>query len=128
MPSYIKSTYIDATTIKSPTIYGAKIYAGTSAEGYIKLASTGMNFYSNSSGSVCGIGYYPGKYNLPYIMLGQGVDDVGTDRGMIKKYTNGIWIGDSDNASSDSPGGTGIFINFTSGKIQKYINGSVSTL
>ena len=70
MPSYIKSTYIDATTIKSPTIYGAKIYAGTSSEGYIKLASTGMNFYSNSSGSVCGIGYYPGKYNLPYIMLG----------------------------------------------------------
>ena len=128
VPSYIKSTYIDATTIKSPTIYGAKIYAGTSAEGYIKLASTGMNFYSNSGGSVCGIGYYPGKYNLPYIMLGQGVDDAGTDKGMIKKYTNGIWIGDSDNASSDSPGGTGIFINFTSGTIQKYINGSVSTL
>ena len=128
VPSYIKSTYIDATTIKSPTIYGAKIYAGTSAEGYIKLASTGMNFYSNSGGSVCGIGYYPGKYNLPYIMLGQGVDDAGTDKGMIKKYTNGIWIGDSDNVSSNSPGGTGIFINFTSGKIQKYINGSVSTL
>lgn len=128
VPSYIHNTYIDATTIKSPTIYGAKIYAGTSAEGYIKLASTGMNFYSNSGGSVCGIGYYPGKYNLPYIMLGQGVDDVGTDKGMIKKYTNGIWIGDSDNASSNSPGGTGIFINFSSGKIQKYINGSVSTL
>ena len=87
-----------------------------------------MNFYSNSGGSVCGIGYYPGKYNLPYIMLGQGVDDAGTDKGMIKKYTNGIWIGDSDNVSSNSPGGTGIFINFTSGKIQKYINGSVSTL
>ena len=128
VPSYIKSTYIDATTIKSPTIYGAKIYAGTSAEGYIKLASTGMNFYSNSGGSVCGIGYYPGKYNLPYIMLGQGVDDAGTDKGMIKKYTNGIWIGDSDNVSSNSPGGTGIFINFTSGTIQKYINGKVSTL
>lgn len=128
VPSYIHNTYIDATTIKSPTIYGAKIYAGTSAEGYIKLAPTGMNFYSNSGGSVCGIGYYSGKYNLPYIMLGQGVDDAGTDKGMIKKYTNGIWIGDSDNASSDSPGGTGIFINFTSGKIQKYINGSVSTL
>ena len=128
VPSYIHNTYIDATTIKSPTIYGAKIYAGTNAEGYIKLASTGMNFYSNTGGSVCGIGYYPGKYNLPYIMLGQGVDDAGTDKGMIKKYTNGIWIGDSDNVSSDSPGGTGIFINFTSGKIQKYINGSVSTL
>ena len=128
VPSYIKSTYIDATTIKSPTIYGAKIYAGTSAEGYIKLASTGMNFYSNSGGSVCGIGYYPGKYNLPYIMLGQGVNDAGTDKGMIKKYTNGIWIGDSDNVSSNSPGGTGIFINFTSGTIQKYINGKVSTL
>lgn len=70
VPSYIHNTYIDATTIKSPTIYGAKIYAGTSSEGYIKLASTGMNFYSNSGGSVCGIGYYPGKYNLPYIMLG----------------------------------------------------------
>ena len=128
LPSYIHNTYISSTEIRSPTIYGAKIYAGTSAEGYIKLASTGMNFYSNSGGSVCGIGYYPGKYNLPYIMLGQGIDDVGTNRGMIKKYTNGIWIGDSDNVSSDSPGGTGIFINFNSGTIQKYNNGSVSTL
>ena len=128
LPSYIHNTYISSTEIRSPTIYGAKIYAGTSAEGYVKLSSTGMNFYSDSGGSVCGIGYYPGNYNLPYIILGSGVDSVGTDRGMIKKYTNGIWIGDSDNMTSNSPGGTGIFINFNSGTIQKYNNGSVSTL
>ena len=46
---------------------------------------------------------------------------------MIKKYTNGIWIGDSDGLTGSTPSGTGIFINF-SGSIQKYVNGTVSAL
>lgn len=126
VPEYIHSTYIDSTTIYSPTIYGATITAGTSAKGYVELSSTGMNFCSKTSGALAGIGYYAGNYNYPYVVLGSGVDDAGTDRGMIKKYSNGIWIGDSDNLSSATPGGTGIFVNFTTGKFYKYVNGTAT--
>ena len=129
VPSYIKSTYIDSTTIKSPTIYGAEIYAGTSADGYISMTSNGMNFISSVGGSLIGMGYYPGNYPYPYITLGQGIDGYGTDKGMIKKYSNGIWIGDSDGISDTSEGqGTGIFINFTTGVIYKYINGTATAI
>lgn len=129
VPSYIKSTYIDSTTIKSPTIYGAEIYAGTSADGYISMTSNGMNFISSVGGSLIGMGYYPGNYPYPYITLGQGIDAYGTDKGMIKKYSNGLWIGDSDGISDTSEGqGTGIFINFTTGVIYKYINGTATAI
>ena len=129
VPSYIKSTYIDSTTIKSPTIYGAEIYAGTSADGYISMTSNGMNFISSVGGSLIGMGYYPGNYPYPYITLGQGINAYGTDKGMIKKYSNGLWIGDSDGISDTSEGqGTGIFINFTTGVIYKYINGTATAI
>ena len=124
VPSYIHSTYIDSTTIYSPTIYGAEIYAGTSAQGYMKLSSSGINYYSNVGGAIFGVGYYAGKYNYPYITLGQGVDSIGTDKGLIKKFANGIWIGDSDCITDNIAGkGVGIFINFNSGTIWKAENG-----
>lgn len=129
LPDYIHSTYIDDCEIYSPTIYGAKIYAGTRAEGYIKLTSTGMNFCSENGGALVGMGYYAGNYKYPYIIFGQGVDEYGTDRGMIKKFGNGIWIGDSDSMTSSTVGsGTGLFVDFNAGKIYKYINGTRTEL
>lgn len=128
VPSYIHSTYIDSTAIYSPTIYGAEIYAGSSSDGYMRMASTGMNFYSRTGGALVGIGYYAGNYSYPYIVFGQGVDSYGTDRGMIKKFSNGIWIGDSDSITSTTPNGTGVFINFNEGKVYKYINGAKTAL
>lgn len=125
VPDYIHSTYIDETTIYSPTIYGAEIYAGTASDGYIAMTSTGMNFVSAENGNLVGIGYYSGNYDYPYIVLGQGVDDSGTDKGLIKKYANGIWIGDSDSMNASNPSATsvGLFIDFTNGKMYRY-NGS----
>lgn len=127
VPDYIHNTYIDAVTIKSPTIQGGTLSAGTTADGYCYLSSTGFNFHSSEK-PICGIGYYSAHKELPYILLGGGIDEWGTDTGMIKKYTNGIWIGDNDGLSSTSPSGTGIFINFNTGAIQKYVNGTVSAL
>lgn len=120
LPSYIHSTYIDETKIYSPKIYGAQLTAGTSSDGYIQMAHTGLDFISNEGGHLMGIGYHEGNYNLPYIVFGDGVDSVGTDRGLIKKYTTGIWIGDSDNISSSSPNGTGLFIDFTTNSLYFY--------
>lgn len=129
IPSYIHSTYIDQTNIYSPNIYGAKITAGSTSDGYVQMSSNGMSFKSNAGGSLVGIGYYPGNYSYPYITFGQGVDAYGSDRGMIKKYANGIWIGDSDGIASSSVGsGTGIFIRFTDNTIWKYQNGSATQL
>lgn len=132
LPSYIKSTYISATEIRSPTIYGATIYAGLRDEGYCKMTASGLNVVSDTGGNICGIGWHPGYYNLPYLVLGSGVDDVGTDQGLIKKYTHGIWIGDSDNifASNEQvpTSGTGIFVDFVENKVYKYTNGTKTAL
>jgi hypothetical protein len=100
VPDYIKSTYIDSVRIVSPTISGGVITAGTTAEGYITMAPTGMNFASPEK-NLIGLGFYPGKYEYPYIIFGDGVDSIGTDRGMVKKYEFGMWIGDNDNQNND---------------------------
>lgn len=131
IPSYIHNTYIDSTNIYSPNIYGAKITAGSSSDGYIQMSSTGMNFKSNTGGSLIGMGYYPGKYNYPYFILGSGVDSAGTNRGMIKKFSGGIWIGDSDSISEGSnrpSSGTGLFVDFNGNRIYKVINGKYTQL
>lgn len=127
VPDYIHGTYIDAITIKSPTIQGGTISAGTKAEGYMKMSSSGMNFKSSTGGNLLGIGFYPGRYNFPYIIFGDGVDSVGTDRGMIKKYSWGMWIGDNDGQQNDEPTGTGLMIDFKNKRLLMYKDG-VSTV
>ena len=128
VPSYIKSTYIDSTTIMSPTIYGGTITAGTDNDGYLQMAATGMQYYAAGGSILCDIGYQENAKNLPYILLGQGKDSSGTGRGMIKKYVTGLWIGDNEGIYGSSPTGTGIFINFNTNQVYKYINGSASLL
>ena len=131
VPDYITPTYIDGARIVSPTIQGGTLSAGTTADGYITMDNNGLLFCSSQSTNnkpLIGMGYINNRYDLPYITLGGGIDAVGTDRGMIKKYTDGIWIGNSSNISSQTAGGTGIFIDFTHGKIYKYINGTKTQL
>lgn len=128
VPSYIKSTYIDSTMIMSPTIYGGIITAGTDDDGYLQMAATGMQYYASGGSILCDIGYQANAKNLPYILLGQGKDSVGTGRGMIKKYTNGLWIGDNEGVLGSTPTGTGIFINFNTNKVYKYISGTATAL
>lgn len=127
VPDYIQPTYIDAIRIMSPTIQGGTISAGTKAEGYMKMSSSGMNFKSSTGGNLLGIGFYPGRYNFPYIIFGDGVDSVGTDRGMIKKYSWGMWIGDNDGQQNDEPTGTGLMIDFKNKRLLMYKDG-VSTV
>ena len=67
MPWYIKSTYIDATTIKSPVIEGGEFYGGEfnviagSSYGSFNLYGS----YGNSRYHMLTISYYEG--NAPYI-------------------------------------------------------------
>lgn len=128
VPDYIGPTSISAVDIMSPRIYGGTISAGTTAEGYMKMSSSGMDFKSDTGGNLMGIGFYPGRYNYPYIIFGDGVDSIGTDRGMIKKYAWGIWIGDNDGQLNDEPTGTGIMIDFVNHRVLKYENGTPAEL
>lgn len=132
LPDYIHSTYIDSTVIKSPTIQGGTLYAGNVWEGYCRMTSSGLNVVSDTGGNICGIGWEPNYYNLPYLVLGAGVDDAGTNSGMIKKYTHGIWIGDNDSVGATEAryptAGTGIFVDFEENKVYKYINGTKTAL
>ena len=134
-----KDTFITADAAGAPTIYGgniygAKIYAGNGDDGYLKMDETGIDLYTASGGNkaVIGIGYIgyqSSGYDYPFIILGRGVDASGTDAGMIKKYSNGIWIGDNDGQSSSTVGsGTGLFINFNENKIYKYLSGQSSEI
>lgn len=116
------------STITSPTIT-----AGGADAGVVEVSSSGINFGSRGDNLTIGLGYREvGSNHFPVIMMGQGIDASGTDQGMIKKYANGIWIGDNDDADYSSPGASrtsnGIFVDFQNGKIYKYINGAASEL
>lgn len=49
-PSYIKSTYIDSTEIRSPIISGGELYA-TNGNSYIKVDNDSIEFYNKQAGS-----------------------------------------------------------------------------
>lgn len=130
LPSYLKQTYIDSTSIYSPTIIGAEIYAGDASNGYLLMNDTGLELHTESSAAVplIDIGYHQSLYQYPYIIMGQGGTG-GINKGMIKKFSNGVFIGNNtDETSSTISSGTGLFVDFNEGKIYKYINGYGSEL
>lgn len=139
--SYLNRTYgitqttADGTTLAAPTIlggniYASAIYAGKGDDCYVSMSDSGMQIYSESADKpLIKVGYYQGEWRYPYILLGYGVDETGTDKAMIKKYSDGLWLGDSDGMNDDEQGrGTGIFIDFTQNKIYKYINGTATEI
>ena len=129
----ITHTQADGTQLASPTIVagkilGAEMYAGSGNDGYVKMDSTGIDLYTTAGRkAVVGIGYLSSNYEYPFIIFGRGVDGQGQNSGMIKKYANGIWIGDNDGQSSSSVGsGDGVFVNFSDHNTYIYRNGSSS--
>ncbi len=121
------TTQVNSSSIYSPTIYAAKIYAGE-GQGFSEMISTGFNVYTPSGLKKIGIGWNSSDYEYPYITLGVGSDGAQTTAGMVKKFQNGIWIGNATSKSNTSPSGTGIFIDFEAGAIYQYINGAQSSI
>lgn len=121
------TTQVNSSSIYSPTIYAAKVYAGE-GQGYSEMLSTGLNVYTPSGLKKIGIGWNSSDYEYPYIILGVGSDEAQTTAGMIKKFSNGIWIGNAASKSATSPSGTGIFIDFNAGAIYQYIDGTASSI
>ena len=125
----IKETYIDSTRIVSPTIEGGTIKASASDEKYAQMSANGLGIYTRNGGYPnARFGYETGNAATPFITLGQGVDSAGTDAGMVKKFSGGVWIGDNDAQFSSSPSGTGFYIDIANSQLYKSINGVMTEI
>nr|DAE24646.1 MAG TPA: hypothetical protein [Myoviridae sp. ctPVE25] len=134
-----ESTFITADEFGSPNIYGGKIYgaeiyagSGDSDEGYAAMTANGFDVVSADALHKIGLGLETiGSIDYPYLILGAGSGDTGADNGVVKKFTTGIWIGDSSAigvANSGQITGTGIFVSFGSNTIYQVKNGSMSEI
>lgn len=137
--AYTEDTFITADEFGSPNIYGGKIYgaeiyagSGDSDEGYAAMTANGFDVVSSGDLHKIGLGLETiGSIDYPYLILGAGSGDVGSDNGVVKKFTTGVWIGDSSAigvSSSSQITGTGIFISFGSNTIYQVKNGAMSEI
>ena len=118
------------TKIESPVIVGGTIYAGTPENmmGYLKMVNDGLEVYNKDDLLKFRIGYTSSDFDYPYIQLGSG-NGVGVNsRGIVKKFGDGLWIGngtaiDATGNFSPQAGYNGIFVKFTDGNTY-VVNGS----
>lgn len=118
------------TKIESPVIVGGTIYAGTPKNmlGYLKMVNDGLEVYNKDGLLKFRIGYTSSDFDYPYIQLGSGNGGGANSRGIVKKFVDGLWIGNgiaTDATGNFSPqaGYNGIFVKFTDGKTY-VVNGS----
>lgn len=121
------------TMIENAMIYSPEIYAGelsSDPTGGIQLSSDGLAFTLNtingttvSSSNLVSLttenaSHSGNNFKLPSVLLGQGTGTTANPAGSLKKYTNGIWIGEyfSDSDSTFSPihasNMVGLFVDF----------------
>lgn len=83
------------------TIYGGKYYAGRpeDAEGFSQMTADGFVVYNGQTDIKLRFGYTSDGEDFPYVQLGSGSGSL-TDYGLIKKFTDGLWIGNSDPADA----------------------------
>lgn len=104
------------------TIYGGKYFAtdDDGNGGFTQMDIDGFAMYDYTGKQLVKIGFPSSYSQYPYIFLNAGDDDSG-ESGMLKRFTDGLWIG---NAAPASAGGAfaaksdynGIFISFTDSK------------
>lgn len=108
--------------IESPVIVGGTIYAGTPDNmlGCLKMVNDGLEVYNKDGMMKFRIGYTSSDFDYPYVQLGSGGD--GNAIGLIKKFTDGVYIGTGDAAKyadgdfSPHAGYSGVFVNTIEGQ------------
>lgn len=100
------------------TIYGGKYYSGTpgSLDGFSQMTSNGFDVFNSEGGLKLKLGYTTEDEDYPFLQLGSGNDSV-NDYGLIKKFEDGLWIGNSIAANDQGTfeakeGYNGIFFKF----------------
>lgn len=117
------TTLINGGSIKTDNLFLNRLYDKLTQTNYIEMLADGLNFVLGNSQAV-GIGYDSNNRAEPYMIFGNGISFNSSAYGMIKKYPNGLWVGDSaDRGESTITHGTGIFIDTVNHKLYKYING-----
>lgn len=120
------SSFIRNNMIYSPEIIAGKFYATDGKKTYSMMDSEGFGVYLDSTDAAkIRLGVYTyssssGDTVMPYLVLGEGTGK-DNSRGLVKKFTNGLWLGNSACIDSNTPDGNGIFINFN-GAITLYGN------
>lgn len=79
------------------TIYGGRYYAGRPGddEGFSQMTAGGFEVYNADSAIKLRFGYTTEDEDYPFIQLGSGTGS-GTDYGLVKKFSDGLWIGNSE--------------------------------
>ena len=107
--------------IESPQIIGGKFCAGSveDPDGYVVMTNTGLEVFNGEGLRKIRLGYTSAGHDFPFVELGSGTDE--TTKGLIKKFTDGLWIGNS--AAAEATGlfaptadYNGMFFAFSTGK------------
>ena len=100
------------------TIYGGRYYAGDvdHSDGFSQMTSSGFEVFNSTNDIKLRLGYTTEGEDFPYIQLGSG-SGAFTDFGLVKKFTDGLWIGNSEPADESGnfnpmSGYNGIFFRF----------------
>lgn len=124
-PDGSTTTKIKGGSIQTDDLYLYRLFSRSgNIDNYVEMVNNGLNFVFGRSETI-GIGYYNGIGDvMPYIIFGAGSTPNTDTCGMIKRYKNGIWIGNSvDRAKTEITGGTGLFVDTEKNTIYKYYNG-----
>lgn len=110
--------YGNAYLAGDATIYGGKYYAGSpeDMEGFSQMTADGFVVYNGQTDVKLRFGYTSNGEDFPYVQLGSG-SGASTDYGLIKKFSDGLWIGNSDPADASGTfrakaGYNGMFFKF----------------
>lgn len=100
------------------TIYGGKYYAGHpgGSEGFSQMTTNGFDVYNGEGDLKLKLGYTTEDEDYPFLQLGSGSGS-SKDFGLVKKFQDGLWIGNSlpadDQGMFEAKAGyNGIFFKF----------------
>jgi hypothetical protein len=101
------------------TIYGGKYYAGLpgSDDGFSQMTLNGFEVYNSDGDLKLRLGYTTEDEDFPFLQLGSGSGEA-KDFGLVKKFSDGLWIGNSIPADDQGTftameGYNGIFFKFS---------------
>lgn len=123
----------DATIAGATNIYSGRFFAGdpTAASGFSQMTPNGFEVHSSKSRKVL-LGYTGDDVDFPFLLLGEG-DGTPNSVGLFKKFSNGLWVGNS--APKDAEGRfeakadyNGIFFDFDENVAYVVINKSMKAL
>lgn len=83
-------------------IYSPYLYAGTTETAMVQVSQYGLLFANTLNHDIARLGYEEvSGYQLPIVTLGQGGTSPASGSGSLKKYWNGIWVGEyfADNSN-----------------------------